>query len=69
MPKKIVQIDGEELACIIAEKAIGVLRPKGMTARNALQYFEPDARQGFINAAAAATEYILKQLEDAKGIQ
>lgn len=65
------EIDGEELACRIAEAAIGFKRPAGMTARVALDAMRritttggtPDVVPGFERAARVAAEYIAQCAE------
>lgn len=64
-------VDGEELACRIAEAAIGIKRPSGMTARQALDDMrrattsagQPDMVPGFERAAQVAAEYIAQCAE------
>lgn len=67
--EKVVKINGLELALIIAEAAIGVKRPPGATIEEALEYFDPETRQGFINAAQKATEYVLNQFGESSRMQ
>ena len=65
------EIDGEELACRIAEAAIGFKRPPGMSARAALDHMRsittrggtPDVVPGFERAAQVAAEYIAQGAE------
>jgi hypothetical protein len=61
MSKKIVliaEIDPQELALRIAEGFLGIRRPAGKTAAQALAYFPDEEREGFMRAAAKAAEYI-----------
>lgn len=54
----VAEIDGHELACIIAEQSIGITRPAGKTAQEAMQGFDEDTRKGFYKAAWAAASYV-----------
>lgn len=64
----VAEIDGHELACVIAEAAMGVKRPVGKTAKEAMQGFDPDVRQGFYDAALAASNYVATALGKAKKV-
>lgn len=56
--KLVAEIDADELSCRIAEACIGVKRPKGTSARQALASFDEETRTGFFKAAEIAVEYI-----------
>ena len=56
----VAEADPNELACRIAEAAIGVKRPKGVTAHDAMKVFPDEERAGFYKAAERATEYIIE---------
>lgn len=59
----IVEVDPHELACLILEGAMGIKRPDGQSAYEALQAVDDEARAGLYKAAENATAY-LKQCFD-----
>lgn len=58
MAKLVADIDPSELACRIAEGAIGVKRPKGVTPQQALSDLDKESRDGFYRAAYNAAQYM-----------
>ena len=57
-------MDQHELACRIAEATLGLQRPAGVTAVQALSVFAPEDRTGFYRAATAALSYLFSALAD-----
>lgn len=68
MTRKILvaEIDHNELALLIAEAALGVKRPKDVKASEALESFDIATREGFLQAAVVATEYVMQCVQKAK---
>lgn len=58
---RIVEIDLNELALIIAEKVGGMTRPEGCSIEQALSDIPDDFRQGFLDAADSASRYVVEQ--------
>ncbi len=56
--KLIVEIDPNELACLILEGSMGIGRPAGATACQALAYLDDETRAGLYKAAEMAAKYI-----------
>lgn len=63
------QIDGDELACRIAECVVGQARPEGGDPREFLKNFCPHIHDGLYRAARAALEYVIGQINAAHGEQ
>ncbi len=55
--KYVAQIDAAELAVRLFEAAMGLKRPAGMTAAQALGTFPEEDRRAWLNAATAAMSY------------
>lgn len=64
--KLIAEIDPNELACRILEGAMGLRRPAGTTAIQALSELDPEARAGMYQAAANAAKYISECVDGGK---
>ncbi len=52
------EVDPYELACRIAEGVIGRKRPEGLTAKQALETFDAEDRDGFVRGAKQAFDYM-----------
>ncbi len=64
--KFIAEVDPDELALLIAEAVIGVVRPPNQTAKECMAHFPPEDRGRFINAAWAAAKYMTGTFNNAK---
>ena len=62
--KWIAEIDEAELACRIIEGVLGMRRPEGLSASQAVDAIENGA--GWRNGARMAAQYITERIDDAK---
>ncbi|HYJ44055.1 MAG TPA: hypothetical protein VEW06_06325 [Xanthobacteraceae bacterium] len=65
----VAEFDQMELAIVMLESAMRLERPPGMTALEALESMEPDARALWLRAAAAALQYFEHAINNASPIQ
>lgn len=71
-PSILIELDGIELAVILAEEILDVNRPKGMTAHEAFLEIEektPEFADRVIDAAYAAMEYFKRRTDLANKVQ
>lgn len=62
----IAEVDPHELACRILEGAMGLKRPTGVTAIQALSKLDDQARAGMYQAADNAAKYICECVDGGK---
>lgn len=62
----IAEVNQHELACRILEGAMGLKRPAGVTAIQALSELDDQARAGMYQAAENAARYICECVGDGK---
>lgn len=68
----VAEIDGDELACRIAENCMGITRPEGKTAKQAMDQLRgeyPDIVAGWYLAAEAAAEYLAECMGNMERVQ
>lgn len=68
----VAEINGDELACRIAENCMGITRPEGKTAKEAMDELRrqfPDVVGGFYLAVEAAALYLGECMEKAERVQ
>ena len=68
----IVEIDNDELACLILEAMGGAERPVGASAKEAMGMMlaaDPRSYRICMNAAAAAVKYISQCVDEARPVQ
>lgn len=58
------EVDSNEMACRILEASMGLKRPVGTTALQALSQVDDETRPGLYAAAAAACLYITEVIND-----
>ena len=61
----IAEIDAAELACRIAEKALGLKRPEGTTGIQAMTNLDPEQASRWLGAAKVAMEYVTECIDRA----
>lgn len=64
----LVDLSQAELACRIAESMVGVKRPVGATANEALSAFDEETRVAIIGAAGVAFSYFSERVSAASGL-
>lgn len=67
--KYMAEVSEVELAVRIAEVVIGVSRPEGETAAQALEHMDSLTRQVFIDAARVSLVYIATSFGEARRVQ
>lgn len=69
MTARVIEVDPHELACLILEDSMGIKRPDGKNAYEALQEVDGDVRAGLYKAAENAVTYLKSCFEKSGKLQ